>query len=483
MISGVRFRARPSRQLQAILRVWIGHQRFIVNSKVRERRERHNAGLEPDKSQKYAHLVTEDSEFLRDVPSQLLRNGVYRYFNSLKRFEAGLGGPPKKRNRHGRQSVLITKELFRFNPVPGKPLSKQHGWVLELGTQAKPIGEMGFIAHRDWEIPNQISISVEPSGEWFVSFSYEELKLENVEEEPFIERSPEELLYELQNRKDLASVVWAGDLGVAIPLVDSDGVCHDLSDVQKARLAKAERNKRRYQRRMARCAKVKVTEGGKTRTRVSRNYLKLKRKAARQSAYMANVREDFAHQVSHKLVSSDHQVFAFEDLNIKNMTAAPAPKQDAAGRWAPNGSAAKAGLNASILRSAWGRVRRFTEYKARKRNKLVLLLNPAYSSQTCSACGVVHAHSRKSQSEFACVACGHTANADVNAAQVLKSRALEKIAAGKKPAAKKVKRVAFVRKRKQALEQELLEVTSESGVRKPSSAAKTADEAVLRCTA
>lgn len=46
-------------------------------------------------------------------------------------------------------------------------------------------------------------------------------------------------------------------------------------------------------------------------------------------------------------------------------------------------------------------------------------VNPAYSSQTCSACGFVAKANRKSQSDFSCRACGHEIHADVNAARNL----------------------------------------------------------------
>jgi putative transposase len=48
-------------------------------------------------------------------------------------------------------------------------------------------------------------------------------------------------------------------------------------------------------------------------------------------------------------------------------------------------------------------------------------VNPAYSSQTCSACGFVAKANRKSQSKFSCRSCGHEINADVNAARNLES--------------------------------------------------------------
>ena len=43
-------------------------------------------------------------------------------------------------------------------------------------------------------------------------------------------------------------------------------------------------------------------------------------------------------------------------------------------------------------------------------------VHPAYTSQTCNECGAVDKANRTTQSDFKCVHCGHTGNADVNAA-------------------------------------------------------------------
>jgi transposase len=67
-----------------------------------------------------------------------------------------------------------------------------------------------------------------------------------------------------------------------------------------------------------------------------------------------------------------------------------------------------------VLRSGWGLLVRRLEEKAPGRVEKV---NPAYTSQRCSACGHVDAKSRESQARFVCMACGFTCNADVNAAR------------------------------------------------------------------
>ena len=56
-------------------------------------------------------------------------------------------------------------------------------------------------------------------------------------------------------------------------------------------------------------------------------------------------------------------------------------------------------------------------YKAQLAGVAVEFLDPAYTSQTCHACGHCERGNRKSQAEFVSKACGRTEHADVNAAR------------------------------------------------------------------
>lgn len=49
-------------------------------------------------------------------------------------------------------------------------------------------------------------------------------------------------------------------------------------------------------------------------------------------------------------------------------------------------------------------------------------VSPAYTSQECSRCGFIDRGNRRSQSEFRCLHCGHTAHADVDGAKVITAR-------------------------------------------------------------
>jgi putative transposase len=101
-----------------------------------------------------------------------------------------------------------------------------------------------------------------------------------------------------------------------------------------------------------------------------------------------NQRVNFHHQLSRRLVN-EYGLIAMEDLSILNMTKAPEPKPDPdhAGEYLPNGAAAKAGLNQSILDAGWGQFQSFCIAKAERAGRRVVLVDPYNTSQLCSQCG------------------------------------------------------------------------------------------------
>ena len=56
------------------------------------------------------------------------------------------------------------------------------------------------------------------------------------------------------------------------------------------------------------------------------------------------------------------------------------------------------------------------KYKAERYGIKVVMVDPYHTSQTCSKCGNYEKGQRISQAEFVCLSCGHTMNADYNAA-------------------------------------------------------------------
>ncbi len=164
---------------------------------------------------------------------------------------------------------------------------------------------------------------------------------------------------------------------------------------------------RRYQRAVARKQKR------------SSNRRKAVARLGRLHARIAAQRADWLHKLTTTLADA-HPVIAIEDLRVKNMSASAKGTADAPGRNVRQ----KAGLNRGILDAAWGEFRRQLEYKLAWRGGRVYAVDPAYSSRECRACCHESADNRKTQSVFACVACGYTEHADVHAAKVILARAI-----------------------------------------------------------
>ncbi|KAB8188873.1 IS200/IS605 family element transposase accessory protein TnpB [Nonomuraea phyllanthi] len=140
-----------------------------------------------------------------------------------------------------------------------------------------------------------------------------------------------------------------------------------------------------------------------------------RRKAvARVAAAHAKVRRqrlDGAHKAALALVRA-YDMIAHEDLRIAGMTRSASGTIEAPGR----NVAAKAGLNRSILDAGWGVFLTILAYKAESAGRELIAVNPANTSRTCARCGHCAKDNRLTQAEFRCVACGHAAHADVNAA-------------------------------------------------------------------
>jgi transposase len=143
--------------------------------------------------------------------------------------------------------------------------------------------------------------------------------------------------------------------------------------------------------------------------RGSNRRARLKAAIARLKAREADMRKDWAEKVSTDLARR-FDLIRIENLTISGMTRSARRTVAEPGR----NIRQKAGLNREILASGWGLLARRLEDKAPGRVERV---NPAFTSQRCSACGHTAAESRKSQALFCCVACYFTGNADVNAAR------------------------------------------------------------------
>lgn len=124
-------------------------------------------------------------------------------------------------------------------------------------------------------------------------------------------------------------------------------------------------------------------------------------------------RLDHAHKTALSLVRT-HDFIAHEDLKIRNMSKAPAPKPDPEipGSFLPNGAASKVGLSRSINDAGWGAFLTILTSKAQSAGRKVIAVDPRNTSRRCPQCGHAAKEDRPTQGKFHCQSCDHTAHAD-----------------------------------------------------------------------
>jgi len=134
----------------------------------------------------------------------------------------------------------------------------------------------------------------------------------------------------------------------------------------------------------------------------SKQYRQLARQINTLYRRTASRRHDFHHKLSTRL-AKEFGIIGAEDLNIKGL--------------------AKSHVRKSIGDAGWGAFLHMLEYKTQGHGSQLVRVDARGTSQICSECGCVV---KKSLSErvHSCPECGYTAHRDVNAARVIKHRAL-----------------------------------------------------------
>ncbi len=187
--------------------------------------------------------------------------------------------------------------------------------------------------------------------------------------------------------KDILGV----DFGIVEIVSDSDGEQFSGKQIEKVRQTFAHR-RRNLQRKGTKAAKRK-----------------LKQLSGKQSRFQKNEN----HVISKRLVAKakhTQRAISLEDLtNIRARIRVRKAQRNKLNNW------------------AFADLREKVNYKAKLSGVTVIAVNPKNTSRECNACHHISKSNRKSQSVFLCQQCGHSANADSNAALNIKARATVKL--------------------------------------------------------
>jgi putative transposase len=156
------------------------------------------------------------------------------------------------------------------------------------------------------------------------------------------------------------------------------------------------------------------------RKKGSKRHRKAVQALAKQQQHVRRQRCDFHHMTALALVRAYDTIYV-EAIQPANLSRRPAPKPDAngTGGYAHNGATRKAGLNKSMHDAGWRHFLSILAHTAACAGKRVEAVNPAYTSQECSACGE-RIYKSLSVRTHVCANCGLVLDRDLNAASNIK---------------------------------------------------------------
>ena len=376
ILRGFRYKLAPTAEQETLFRQFAGVCRLIYNLALEQRRDwwRHyerETGAKLNYVAQARQLTALRAEFdwIAAVSQTCQQQALRDLDQAFASFFAGRTRYPTPRKKG-------INDSFRFQ---GREVEVR---CLNAKWSAVRLPKIGWVKFRDTRplrgTMKNVTVALAAEG-WHVAFACE------IEHE-----AP-------QNFRPAVGI----DRGVVNTLALSTGEVLSVP----ASLERLERAKRRAQRILAR------------RKRGSRRYAKQRTRVAGLQARARRIRRDFHHRAALD-IARRFGAAVLEELAVMTMTASARGTVEEPGR----NVRAKAGLNRSILAQGWRGFETILAYKMEERGGRIVKVAPAFTSQTCSACGAVDARSRKSQAAFECVACGHRDHADVNAVKTILRR-------------------------------------------------------------
>jgi transposase len=362
-----RYRLEPTPEQEQTLLGHCAHARYVWNLAVEQHGfwSRHRRGGAPGYNAQSRQLTEARAEFawLRAGSQTVQQQALRDFAQAMANFFAGTHRRPtwRKQGVHEgfRQVGVKPHQVRRLSRKWGAVLVPKCGWVRFRLSRPVPEGVKSYRVTRD------------RAGRWHVAFAHVPAPVPG---------------------PDDGSVVGV-DRGVTVTAALSTG---DLLKVPGLTSGET----RRLELLARRLGRAKRGSGRRAR---------LKAALARLKARQRDRRKNWVEQTSTSL-AREVDVIGVEDLNVSGMTRSVKGTLQRPGR----NVAAKAGLNRGILAGGWSMLVDRLEHKAPGR---VYKIDPAYTSQRCSACGTTDREARESQARFRCRSCGFACNADVNAAR------------------------------------------------------------------
>ena len=368
-----RYRFYPTSAHRTYLAQTFGCVRVVYNKALEERKRTHS---ETGKGLSYgatSALLTQwkrqpEYAWLLDVSCVPLQQTLRHLSTAYTNFFQKRAKHPRFKSKNHKQSAEFTKSGFRLvaGSVVGRPR-------VYLPKQTEPLRIRWSRPLPDGADPTTITISKDPAGRYFISFSIQ---------------------------LDISPLPKTGrsvglDLGLTHAVITSEGQKYDNPRYYRSALDRLKQEQKKLSRKQP----------------GSNNRRKQRLKVARLHAKIADMRLDWSHQLTTDLVRR-FDLIAIESLNVKGMV--------------KNHNLAQA-----ISDVSWGMVKRQLRYKTLWYGKQFVEIDQwEPTSKTCSACSHRLAALPLSVRDWVCPVCGVVHDRDVNAGQNVLAAGLAVIASG-----------------------------------------------------
>ena len=380
MQRAIKIRLLPTKEQEILFWKSAGTARWAYNYFLDANEQAYKEGRRITESEvrKYINNVLKKTThtWLKEVGSNVMKQGVKDAALALKRYIKGISGKPKfKSRRKSKISFYVNYESLKRT---------ENGFQGEKIGIVKTASALPKIA-KDKKYANP-HISFD-GKHWYLSVGYEV-------EQKEIELTGESLGIDL-GVKELA----------VVSNQDASRTKFYKNINKSAEVRRLERKLRREQRKASRKLEANTKSHDKKRRliwkrplRECRNIQKQNRKIRLLHKRLADIRTDYLHQTTAEIVKNKPSQIVMENLNVKGMM--------------KNKHLAEA-----IAKQKFYEFKRQIQYKAEMYGIKVVEVDRWYaSSKTCSHCGHIKSDLKLSDRIYVCPICGAKLDRDLNAA-------------------------------------------------------------------